>query len=61
MVRAFKSDATIQVNKIRATPGMPLWQRNYYDYVIRDDDDLNRIRESSDNNPVNWMQDELFA
>jgi REP element-mobilizing transposase RayT len=61
MVRAFKSAVTIQINKIRSTPSMPIWQRNYYDHVIRDDDDLNRIREYIDNNPVNWMQDELFA
>ena len=37
------------------------WQRNYYDHVIRNDDDLNRIREYIENNPANWLQDELFA
>ena len=35
-----------------------LWQRNYYEHIIRDDDDLNRIREYILNNPANWEDDE---
>ncbi|MHA1569192.1 MAG: transposase [Alphaproteobacteria bacterium] len=35
-----------------------LWQRNYYDHIIRDDDDLNRVREYIIDNPVNWHKDE---
>ncbi|MDA3884337.1 MAG: transposase [Candidatus Delongbacteria bacterium] len=31
-----------------------LWQRSYYDRVIRNDDDLNRVREYIRDNPVNW-------
>ena len=37
------------------------WQRNYYEHIIRDDDDLNRIREYIQNNPVKWHEDELFS
>ncbi len=37
---------------------MPVWQRNYYEHVIRDDDDLNRIREYIINNPASWQEDE---
>ncbi|MFC1787683.1 transposase [Patescibacteria group bacterium] len=36
-----------------------LWQRNYYEHIIRDDDDLNRIREYIQDNPKNWKQDDL--
>ena len=35
IVRAFKSAATKQINTLRGTPGTPVWQRNYYEYVIR--------------------------
>ena len=30
-----------------------LWQRNYYDRIIRDEDELNRIREYIIYNPLN--------
>ncbi|HAH20621.1 MAG: hypothetical protein A2Y00_02150 [Omnitrophica WOR_2 bacterium GWF2_43_52] len=34
-----------------------LWQRNYYEHIIRNDGDLNKIREYIRNNPVNWEND----
>ncbi|MDP8212655.1 MAG: transposase [Candidatus Zapsychrus exili] len=34
------------------------WQRNYYEHVIRDEDDLLRVREYIINNPINWDKDE---
>ena len=33
------------------------WQRNYYDHVIREESDLNKIREYIINNPINWDTD----
>ena len=35
-----------------------LWQRNYYEHVIRDEEDLNHIREYIGNNPALWAEDE---
>jgi len=35
-----------------------LWQRNYYEHIIRDEHNLNRIREYIKNNPANWDNDE---
>jgi hypothetical protein len=35
-----------------------LWQRNYYEHIIRNDDELNRIRKYIINNPINWHNDE---
>jgi REP element-mobilizing transposase RayT len=37
-----------------------LWQRNYYEHIIRDDYDFNRVREYMATNPANWQDDELF-
>ncbi|MBL7074911.1 hypothetical protein ISS37_06705 [candidate division KSB1 bacterium] len=34
-----------------------LWQRNYYEHVIRNEDELNRIREYIINNPLRWEYD----
>ena len=35
-----------------------LWQRNYYEHVVRDEADLNRIRDYIQSNPANWDKDE---
>jgi len=35
-----------------------LWQRNYYEHIIRNEDDLNRIREYIVNNPLKWELDQ---
>ena len=34
-----------------------LWQRNYYEHIIRDEDNLNRIRDYIANNPARWDLD----
>jgi len=59
MVRGFKGTASRRINEIRNTPGVPVWQRNYYEHVIRNDDDYNRIAEYVANNPQRWMEDSL--
>ncbi len=58
IVRLFKSTTTKQINQIRQTPGIPVWQRNYYEHIIRDTDDLSRIRHYIADNPKNWNNDE---
>ena len=35
-----------------------IWQRSFYDHIIRDDNDLNRVREYIQNNPLRWALDE---
>ncbi len=57
LVGAFKTVTTKQVNLAQGTPGQPLWQRNYYEHVIRDDEELARIREYIVNNPMQWEMD----
>ena len=59
MIRGFKSAATKQINQYRQTPGTPVWQRNYWEHIIRNDDDLHRIREYMQTNPMRWQQDSL--
>mgnify|MGYP001772887232 CR=1 FL=1 len=36
---------------------MPVWQRNYYEHIIRNEESLNRIREYIVNNPIKWETD----
>jgi len=35
-----------------------LWQRNYYEHIIRAEEDFNKIREYIVNNPAGWDKDE---
>jgi putative transposase len=58
IVRGFKSASTKQINIYRNTPGIPVWQRNYYEHIIRNADAHNRIRAYIVNNPRRWPQDE---
>ncbi|MCP9448369.1 MAG: hypothetical protein NNA22_12480 [Nitrospira sp.] len=57
IVRLFKSATTKRINERRGTPGAPIWQRNYYEHIIRDDESLNRIRQYIAENPLRWHLD----
>jgi REP element-mobilizing transposase RayT len=59
-VRTFKSAVTKRINEHRATPGATVWQRNYYEHVIRATDDLDRIREYIVTNPARWTEDRYY-
>ena len=57
IVRAFKSFSARGINAMRNTPGLPFWQRNYYEHIVRNGDDLNRIRMYIAQNPPRWVND----
>ena len=57
IMQNFKSTSTRQVNTVRHTSGLPLWQRNYFERIIHDERELNRIREYVVNNPLKWALD----
>jgi len=54
----FKSICTKRINEFRQSPGVPVWQRNYYEHIIRDENELNHICEYIMSNPANWRDDE---
>lgn len=57
IVGQFKSAATKRINALRGAPRAPVWQRNYYEHIIRDDESLNRIRQYIGQNPLRWDLD----
>ncbi len=57
LIGAFKTVSTKSINPLRNTPGQPVWQRNYYEHVIRNDNALNRIRAYIHYNPAKWHLD----
>ncbi len=58
IVRAFKARCTHAINHIRTTPGTSLWQCNYYEHIIRNEEEINRIRKYISENPAKWTEDE---
>ncbi|TMA89284.1 MAG: transposase [Deltaproteobacteria bacterium] len=49
----FKSATTKRINDLQRTSGL-VWQRNYYEHVIRNEQSLHRIREYIATNPARW-------
>ena len=57
IVRAYKSAVTYAINTVEKTRGSVVWQRNYYEHIIRNDRELNNIGWYIVNNPLNWQLD----
>ena len=57
LIAGFKSAATRRINAMRGTPGASVWQRNYYEHVIRDESALHRVRQYIADNPARWSED----
>jgi len=59
MMAGFKSAVSKRINAIRDTPGVTVWQRNYYEHIIRDEADYRRVAEYISTNPQRWVEDKL--
>ncbi len=53
----FKSVVTKRINALRSASRAPIWQRGYYDHIIRNDGELTAIRRYIHNNPQQWSLD----
>ena len=58
IVGRFKMNSAKQINQMRNTPGISVWQRNYYEHIIRNDKSLENIRNYIINNPAKWQDDD---
>ena len=57
LIGRFKMVSSKKINEMRQTSGVKLWQRNYWEHIIRNNDELINIREYIRNNPENWKPD----
>ena len=57
IVRGLKTFSARRINEYRNTPGIPVWQRNYYEHIIRDEESLARISKYIVENPARWGKD----
>jgi putative transposase len=58
IVAYFKYQSAKQINQISNMPGCLLWQRNYYEHIIRSENEMDRIRQYIAENPFKWAEDE---
>jgi REP element-mobilizing transposase RayT len=54
IVGMFKTECTKQINKLNKTPGIPLWQRNYYERIIKNEKEYLMIKKYIKDNPKNF-------
>lgn len=58
IIRSFKSAVTKRINEMRNKPGSPVWQKNYYEHILRNEQDLYFTRKYIELNPspreINW-------
>ena len=61
IVCAYKSLTTKAANQAMQTPGRKLWQRSYYEHIIRDEPDYQEIWQYIDENPQKWEIDRFYG
>jgi len=59
IVRSYKSAVTYRIHLIHTPPSAPVWQRNYYEHIIRNETEWERIRAYVQTNPARWESDQL--
>lgn len=60
ILRGYKSAVTKQVKQLYSISEIRLWQRNYYEHIIRNEVSYNNISDYIVNNPYNWMSDDYY-
>ena len=57
VIRGFKTFSGRRINQLRNRAGEPVWQRNFFEHVIREEKALEMVREYIANNPAKWSED----
>ena len=59
IIGRFKSYTTYVYNKNQKNK--PLWQRSFYDHIIRNQKELDEIRKYIQENPMKWYEDKYYT
>lgn len=60
IIRGYKAAVTKQINKLHETQNITIWQRNYYEHIIRNDESYQKITEYIYENPKDWKRDDYY-
>lgn len=58
LIGAFKTVSSKHINLLRKTNGIPVWQRNYYEHIIRNEREMDNIHRYIESNPTRWNDDD---
>jgi REP element-mobilizing transposase RayT len=58
IIRSYKSAVAYRISLMRSTRDVPVWQRNYYEHIIRNERDLRNKTDYIEANPLLWDQDD---
>jgi putative transposase len=61
VIGAFKSISAIKINRLLKRSGRPVWQRSYYDHIIRDGNDMRNAQRYILENPMRWSMDPEYS
>lgn len=61
LVRQFKTFSSKRINLSNNTEGNKIWQRNYYEHIIRNQHSYEEISDYIITNPLRWEKDQLFS
>ena len=61
IIGRFKGSVTRRVHELSICRDFPIWQRNYYDHIIRNEKSLQTIREYIMLNPARWLDDRYYV
>jgi len=61
IIRGFKSKVTKLIKELIGDPELKIWQRNYYEHIIRNELDLQNIRNYIELNPLKWEMNEYYS
>ncbi len=60
VIQYYKSISTRKINSALDTRGSRVWHRNYYEHVIRNENELGKIREYIENNPFHPVEEDVW-
>ena len=61
VIGAYKSIVARRINEVRDSLGTPVWQRNYFEHIVRNEDEWGRIAQYIENNPECWESDDEYV
>jgi REP element-mobilizing transposase RayT len=57
VIGSYKRMVTREINELRGVKGVSVWQRGYWERIVRNERELNAIREYIRLNPIRWAED----
>ena len=61
IIAQFKSKVTKRSKSLANPRSLPIWKRNYYDHIVRNERSLERIRNYIIENPARWSEDRFYS